>query len=335
MNHAIDTFTGIRPTADLTVANYIGAVQPLMEQEAEGQNASIFLAELHAATTDSPKSVLEHSVGLTRTLIASGIKGDIYSQRDVRDLVTQTEVSIRGLTTVARLLRLPTLKEKVTQSDNVENANLALAMYPAMMAADIILARPRQVPTGKDQKPHLEITNEFIRAFNREYDAELPEPQMREAASINVLSLDNSGRKMSKSIRKGAIFLDDTPEDARRKIMKAPTAPEPGEQLTAAIDNLTLIGSRLSSSSFDEVAQLGESVKQGERVTRQFKEGVADTVVAFLDELAERRDSITDADVKERLMKGHAWFRPIAEETLLYIDERQWGSALISLPELA
>jgi tryptophanyl-tRNA synthetase len=93
MRHAIDTFTGIRPTADLTVANYIGAVKPLLKQEARERegSSSIFLAELHAATTEDPSKIKSHSEQLVRTLLASGVKGEIYSQYDVKDLVAQAK----------------------------------------------------------------------------------------------------------------------------------------------------------------------------------------------------------------------------------------------------
>jgi tryptophanyl-tRNA synthetase len=327
MKHAMDTFTGIRPTADLTVANYIGAIQPLLEREKIGDSSSVFLAELHAATTTPPQEVIQHSLQLVRTLIASGINGEIFSQRDVKDLVSQAEVSIRGLTTVARLLRLPTLKEKVVHSDNVENANLALALYPVTMAADIILARPGEVPTGKDQQPHLEITKELIRAFNRTYGAELPEPMTRLEEPRHVLSLDNSGRKMSKTHPSGAIFLSDDENTARRKVMKSTTASEKGPALTRAVDNLALLGVRLSVNAERtiEIERLGEEVKEGKPLTKQFKEQVADNVVEFLTDFNERRTSVDDIQAKERLAKGHGWFRPIAEDTLAYMDEAQWS----------
>lgn len=328
MNYGVETFTGIRPTADLTVANYLGAVKPLLNKEAAGEQTSIFLAELHAATTTPPSDVREHSKTLTRTLMASGVEGEIYSQYDIRDLVSQTELSIRGLTSVARVLRLPTLKEKVTQSDNVETANVALAMYPMMMAADIILARPAFVPTGKDQKPHLEITNELIRSLNREYGTELPEPREVTSDPINILSLDHSGRKMSKTIPSGALYLDDDNDAIRRKIKKAPTASEPGAQMDTAIDNLTTIGVGLSVEDAQkrELETLGQRVKDGERVTGHFKELVGDVVVDFLTQLNEQRASVSDSDMKARLQQGHDLMRPIGQETLDHIEDHIWNS---------
>ncbi len=325
MRYALESFTGIRPTADLTVANYIGAIQPILDDEATGVTTAVFLAELHAGTTTDPRKVGKYSTELTRTLIASDVKGEIYSQYDVKDLVAQTEYAIRGLTTAARLLRLPTLKDQVVQSDNVETANAALVMYPLMMASDIILARPHTVPTGKDQKPHLEITNELIRATNRTYGTELPIPAQRETESINLLSLDNSGRKMSKSLPGGAVFLDDPADIARRKIMKAPTASEPGEQMDRAIDNLTMIAEGLNpdKDAFLSIQSLAQLVKDGSRVTKQFKTEVADTVTDFLAELADKRDNVSDEDVADRRAAGHEWFRPIATETLHHIDEHQ------------
>jgi len=327
MKYGIESFTGIRPTADLTVANYIGAVKPILDQETDGHDSAIFLAELHAATTNRPAEVMQHSHELTRTLIASGVRGEIYSQRDAQDLVSEVEMSLRGLTTVSRLLRLPTLKEKVQQSDNTENANVALAMYPMMMAADIVLARPAEVPTGKDQKPHLEITNELIRSFNREYDADLPEPQMREVTLPNILSLDASGRKMSKSYPKGAVFLNDVPEIGRRKIMKAVTASEPGPEMDVAIDNLLSIANGLSSDedALGEVAQIGEDIKSGERRMKEFKENIGDIVVGFLVDINDKRDSISDEEVRVRIAQGNEWFRPIGEETAAYVRDRYWN----------
>ncbi len=330
MKHGVDSLTGIRPTADLTIANYLGAVQPILQDEAEGRSGAVFLAELHAATTNEPREVLKFSHELTRTLIASGVQGEIYSQKDFADDVAAVEYSIRGLITAARLLRLPTLKEKIKQSDNPENANVSLMMYPVMMASDIILARPESVPTGKDQKPHLEITNELTRLFNSRYNAELPEPTARDQDPINILSLDGSGRKMSKSIPGGAIFLDDAPEVGHKKIMKTRTASEPGPDMDKAVDNLVVIAEGLGGQRFnDEIISLralSERVKAGEGVAGQFKSGVGDIVADFLQGINAARALVSDQEVRDRIAKGKTNFAPIAHETRGYMEAKQWSS---------
>lgn len=331
MKHAIDSFTGIRPTADLTVANYLGAVKPILDRESEypEDTSAVFLAEIHAATTNRPSEVIAHSFELTRTLIACGVQGEIYSQRSIEDLVMRAEVSLRGLVRVSELLRQPTLKDKIRSSDNPDSASVALAMYPVLMASDIVLARPSEVPTGKDQKGHLELTNVLIRRFNSEYNAELPEPTNREIEPVNVLSLDGSGRKMSKSIPTGAIYLDGSPEEAKRRVMRAVTASEPGAALDTSVDNLLYLGHNLHGTEYvedSELTDLAEAVKNGDRVTKQFKEAVAANVSGFIGEMQIQRDKISDHDVKERVRRGNNWIRPIADETAQYISDRYWDN---------
>lgn len=329
MRHGVDSLTGIRPTADLTVANYIGAVKPILEGEDRDESSVVFLAELHAATTSPPREVLGHSGELARTLIAAGVQSEIYSQREFEVEVATVEYAIRGLTTAARLLRLPTLKEKVMQSDQPENANMGLVMYPILMASDIILARPQHVPTGKDQRPHLEITNELIRAFNREYDAALPEPLPRAQEAMHILSLDGSGRKMSKSIPGGAVFLDDAPTVGHRKIMKAQTASEPGEAMDRSVDNLLVIAENLvdpdRATEIVSLQALAARTKQGERVAGEFKSHVGDIVADFLSKINAARAQVDDQEVAARIASGNKWFRPVAEDTARYVRQQQWG----------
>lgn len=331
MKHAIDTFTGIRPTADLTVANYLGAVQPIIDRERTYPNDSsaVFLAELHAATTDRPSEVRKHSLELTRTLIACGVSGEIYSQKSLESLVMKTELSLRALVRVSELLRQPTLKDKIRTSDNPETASVGLAMYPVLMASDIVLARPAEVPTGKDQKGHLELTNVLIRRFNSEYAGELPEPHNREIEPINVLSLDGSGRKMSKSIPGGAIYLDNSPSEASRKVMRAVTASEPGEDLTVAVDNLLFLGHNLRGESYvddKELTDMADAVKNGERVTKQFKEAVAVNVSGFIADMQKKRAIVTNDDVSDTISRGNNWIYPIAQDTAMHISDRYWSS---------
>lgn len=332
MNYAMESFTGIRPTADLTVANYIGALQPIINDEqrakVEGREvqSSVFVAESHAATTADPRDVARQSHELTRTLIALGYNGEIYSQWDIEDLVGQTEIAMRGLTTVARLLRLPTLKEKVGQSAEVESAPVSLAMYPMMMAADIVLARPEYVPTGKDQRPHIEITRELIRRHNKKFGTDLPLPKDKDVEPINIGSLGPDSGKMSKTEPNGAILLDETPEQAKRKIMKAFLAPEPGEVRNARVDNIVAVAHGLSlpgDTRFDEIVHLAGQVKDGFPASKDFKEGVAEIVGGFVIDLHDKRQSVSNSEVVARRESGHEYIRPIATATLRAIQTAQ------------
>ena len=332
MNYAVESFTGARPTADLTLGNYLGAIDPVLTREAAGEKTAIFLADLHAATTHDPRKVVGHSIELARTLIAADVQSEIYSQRDFTKEVMAVELAIRGLVSTARLLRLPTLKDKIKNNENLDNANTALLLYPVTMAADIILARPREVPTGKDQLPHLEITNEIIRKFNRAFDASLPAPAAREVEPVNIMSLDGSGTKMSKTLPRGAVFLSDTPDVAHKKIVRARTASGPGPEMNEAIDNMLAIALPLGRRGVDlavlsELTELGERVKQGEPGAGNFKGVVGDIVAAFLRDINERRESISDADVADRLARGREWFAPTASETAEYVESHFWGDA--------
>ncbi len=327
MEYGLNSLTGIRPTADLTVANYIGAIRPIIESEQQGDDTCVFIAELHAATTHPPAEVLGYSRELGRTLLASGIKGDIYSQKDTQDYVLSAEYMLRGLTTVNRLLRLPTLKDKVMGSDDTGTASVGLAMYPIMMASDIIIARPEKVPTGKDQLPHLEITKELIRSFNNTYNATLPEPVALDLTPPNILSLDGSGRKMSKSLPSGAIFLDDSVEVARKKVMRAVTATEPGTAMNVVVDNLTTIAENLNTQNADlsEFLTLGDEIKEGEKKMGVFKGIVAEVVGSFLSEMSDRRESVTDADVTNRLAAGRDRVCNLAKQTRTYMEDAYWS----------
>lgn len=326
IDHAMGSLTGVRPTADLTLGNYFGAIKPILDREKDAADSSaVFLAEMHATTTDSPRDVMHNSREVTRTLIACGVMSEIYSQKEFRDEVLAVQAAIMGLTSVTRLLRLPTLKDKVGSSNELSGANVALATYPMLMASDIILARPAQVPTGKDQLPHLEITNELTRSFNREFDAELPLPSAIGVDPPNVLSLDGEG-KMSKSRPKGAIYLSDTPKAASKKIMRATTAPEPGEQMDQNIGNLEFIGVNLPGPADAEAIRgLAGEVKAGKPAAGELKKLVAANVEAFIDDITMKRSGVSDADVRERLAQGNAWFRPAAEETVEYVDSKYWA----------
>ena len=329
MNYAVDKFTGVRPTADLTIANYLGAVSPVVnEKEAAGdQRDAVFVAELHAATTMDPQEIGKQAVELSRTYIASGFEGVIYSQLSVSDLVGRAELSLRGLVSVARLLRLPTLREKVKDSDDVATAKASLLMYPVMMSADIILARPQSVPTGKDQLPHIELARELVKLHNNKYSTELPVPALREDDPVHILSLDNSGRKMSKSQPQGAIFLDETPEQARKKIRRAVTASGPGIDMDRAVGNLVNIGVMLGGTgdAVCDTRDLGEQCKQGKPKMGELKGLVGDAVADFISDHRDRRNDVSDSAVEDRLVQGGETMRSIAEDTLVHIESSQWG----------
>jgi tryptophanyl-tRNA synthetase len=320
MQYKVELLTGIRPTGDLTVANYLGAVPPIVELQARGVSPVVFVADLHAITDKEPSAVRQHIHGVVADYIALGIdpqKTKIYLQSKIAGEVTTFTTFLARLVSVAELLRVPTLKDKLKNNVRPETANALLLLYPVMMAADILLNRAEKVAVGEDQLPHMEVTCLLARKFNKRYGELFPIPQVLQVKSLRILSLRGEG-KMSKTNPSGAIFLTDDAKTVANKIKAAETAFQGvmNERLESHI--LIAKGLAKTRSERDEVDAIIEAHKSGKPVMSQFKQMLTRIVQNFTEEFQAKRAEITrdPSYISSVLEEGAKVARENAIETL-------------------
>jgi tryptophanyl-tRNA synthetase len=326
--YACDTFTGIRASdSRLTVANYIGGISPIVTAQGEQSSAEherplLFIADMHAFTDQDPRSIAENRVSILETYLALGVNPestDIFVQSQIAPQVLRMTAALGRFMTINQIERVPTLKDKVT---NPKLANMLLAQYPLLMAADIILQRPRVVPTGLDQKAHVEVTRDLVGKINSRATFDLlPEPDTKEQVPVNIQALKGPG-KMSKTDPTKAIFLDDSPDEVATKIRKAQTAPT-GESSDHLL-SLMRIGTDLSAGEAkNDLDALYTEHLAGRPVTSAIKELITGVVVDFTENYQRRRSEIA-ADpgyVRSAVDAGAARAARTANETLVSLDE--------------
>lgn len=284
--------TGIRPTSNLTIANYIGAIMPILVFQEEGLRPYVFVADIHALTDNEPE-VLKYGDEILIDLLAAGVdpsKTIIYKQSSIANEIGVLTLLLARHVSVAELLRLPTLKEKV-KTESVENANALLMMYPVMMTADILIQRASIIPVGKDQVSHIEIARKIARRFNKEIIDIFPEPSTHIMDTVKILSLRDDS-KMSKSIPEDAIFLTDTPEQVKVKIKRAQTAIA-GVMSENLKSHITLIKSICNDTILlKEIDSIINDHMNGLNVMGDFKKIFTEIVINFLFNFQSKREEI-------------------------------------------
>ena len=245
--------SGIRSTGNLHLGNYFGAMINFLKMQREN-NCFFFIADYHALTTHPKPDDLHGNIKqVLAEYLACGIDPEIatvFVQSDVPE-VTELYLLLNMNAYVGELQRTSSFKEKVRQQP--DNINAGLLTYPVLMAADIIIHMANKVPVGKDQEQHLEITRRFARRFNTMYGVEyFPEPDAYNFGKklLKIPGLDGTG-KMGKSEGNG-IFLADTPQEIRKKVMRAVTdaGPQtPGEKPSEPVKNLFAIMNVVSDHS--------------------------------------------------------------------------------------
>ena len=236
--------SGIRPTGNLHLGNYFGALRNFISMQNE-HNCYFFIADYHSLTTHPTPADLHGNVRqILVEYLAAGLdpeKSTLYVQSDVPE-INELYLFLNMNAYIGELERCTSFKDKIRQQPN--NVNAGLLTYPTLMAADILIHRATKVPVGKDQEQHLEMTRTFGNRFNRLYNVDyFPEPQAFNFGQelVKIPGLNGSG-KMGKSEGEGnAIFLADEPEDIRKKVMKAVTdagPTEPNQVKPEAIENI-------------------------------------------------------------------------------------------------
>jgi len=224
-------FSGIQPTGNLHLGNYLGAIRNWVALQSEYE--CIFcIVDLHALTQPQDPAELRVSTReVTAAYIAAGIDPERCTIFNQSMVPAHTELAwlLGCLTPLGWLNRMTQFKERA--GSNREMAGLGLYAYPVLMAADILVYKATHVPVGEDQKQHLELARDIAGAFNRRYDREffpLPEPQIF-GATTRVMSLRDGTKKMSKSDTSdySRINMTDDADTITLKIRRAKTDPEP------------------------------------------------------------------------------------------------------------
>jgi tryptophanyl-tRNA synthetase len=312
--------SGIRPTGNLHLGNYFGALRNFTKMQHE-HCCYFFIADLHSLTTH-PKSVGFHEnvKNVLAEYLAAGLDPDVatlYIQSDVPE-IPELYVLLNMLAYQGELERTTSFKDKVRK--HVDNVNAGLLTYPVLMAADILIHRSHKVPVGKDQEQHLEMTRTFARRFNNLYDVNVfPEPTAFNFGNelVKIPGLDGSS-KMGKSEDNG-IFLVDDEKTVHRKVMRAVTdsgPTQPDSEMSDPIKNIFTILEVVSSP--DTVACFRKqyancSIRYGD-LKKQLAADIWKTIAPIHERIAEIK---ADSDYLRKVAAcGAAKARESAQATL-------------------
>src|SRR4051794_6647667 len=247
--------SGIRPTGYLHLGNYFGAIKNYVRMQEEFE-CFFMVADLHSLTTHPDTKELKQNVHrVLAENIACGLDPDkvaLYCQSHIYE-TSELYLYLNMMAYVGELEKTTTFKEKVRQQP--DNVNAGLLTYPVLQTADIILHRASLVPVGKDQEQHLEMARNFVKRFNHRYGDVFPEPRAfnYNMQLVKVPSLDGAG-KMSKSANQMAtLYLADSDEQIRKKVMKAKTDTGPTEMNSAKPDYIENIFLLLKLVSMQQV----------------------------------------------------------------------------------
>jgi tryptophanyl-tRNA synthetase len=284
--------SGIRPTGDLHLGNYFGALKNFVKMQDEF-NCYFFVADYHSLTTHpNPTDLRKNTRRVLANYIAAGLdpkKCALYIQSDVQE-VAELYLFLNMNAYLGELERSVTFKDKARQQPN--NVNAGLLTYPVLQAADILIHKADFVPVGKDQEQHLEMARTLGNRFNHLYQTDyFSEPQAYNFGEnlVKIPGLDGSG-KMGKSEGEGStVFLSEDPENIRKKVMKAVTdsgPTEPNQEKPEAIQNifqLMSIVSKPDTLEFFENAYNTCQIRYGD-----MKKQLAEDMILFTAPFRER-----------------------------------------------
>ena len=299
--------SGIQPTGQLTLGNYIGALKHIKNFQAKGE-CFIFIADLHALTLPIDPQVLKNnSRSLAAYYLASGLdpkKCTLFLQSDV-SAHAELNTILQNYLYMGELSRMTQFKDKSKKMKDT-GIGLGLFAYPVLMTADILLYDANIVPVGADQVQHVELTRDLVNRFNKRYGDILVMPKAEiSKVGKKIMSLIDPSRKMSKSEPKGSIYLTDTPDIIRKKIMSAVT--DSGAEVKydvinkPGISNLLTIYASMKNISVEEAEKKFTNSRYGD-----FKKAVAEAVIDELIPFQKRFNDILNSTLVEDTLKEGA-----------------------------
>ena len=298
--------SGIKPSGDLTLGSYLGAIKNWAER-AEEYDCFYFMADLHAITVrQNPADLRRRTLEQLAQYIACGLdpeKNTLFIQSHVRQHAELGWV-LQCYSMFGELSRMTQFKDK--SAKNADNINGGLFTYPSLMAGDILLYQPDLVPVGEDQKQHVELCHTIARRFNGIYGDvfKIPEPYVPKVGA-RIMSLTNPTAKMSKSENEdtGRVLVMDSPEVIMKQFKRAITDSDTencvryDKENKPGVANLMTIYSACTGKSFEEIESEFTGLGYG-----AFKPKVGEAVVEMLRPIREESN---------RIMKDKAYLESV------------------------
>ena len=323
-------FSGVQPTGNLHLGNYLGAIKNFVSLQRE--NSCMYcIVDLHAITTfQKPDELRNNIYETTAGFLASGIKVDksvIFNQSSVSGHAELAWI-LNCVSRLGWLNRMTQFKDKAGKDK--EKASVGLYIYPNLMAADILLYRATHVPVGADQKQHLELSRDIAQKFNNDFNAKeffpLPEPLIQKNIS-RVMSLRDGTKKMSKSEESdySRINLKDSPDEITKKIKKAKSdseeIPDNLKSLEDKPESLNLINifAEISKNSLENVLN-----EMSGKEYSFLKTKLADLLISEITPVGKeiKKLLVDRSHLEEILKKGREKANFIAEENIKNIREK-------------
>jgi tryptophanyl-tRNA synthetase len=328
-------FSGIQPTGNLHLGNYLGAIRNWVALQADF-DCLFCIVDLHAITVYQEPAGLRRKIEEIAALyLAAGIDPKQSAVMVQSAVPAHAELAwmLTCVTSVGWLERMTQYKAKSAKQEQIGDG---LLQYPVLMAADILLYQAAIVPVGEDQAQHLELTRDIAERFNSLYGETFVVPKTSlPAIGARVMGLDDPTVKMSKSAAGAghAVALLDPPETARKAIMRATTDSQPGvdfERLGPGVENLLAIFQGFSEWSAEQMRGHFEGMRYGE-----LKKQVAEMVIAHLVPFQKRyREIVSEPGYVARVLRESAErVKPIADSTVELVKERM--GLYTAAPDLA
>lgn len=320
-------FSGVQPTGNLHIGNYIGAFRNWVAMQ-EDYDCIYCVVDLHAMTVPyDPAMFHAERIALAKSIIASGVDPDrslLYFQSQVPQHAELAWI-LSTMTGIGQLERMTQFKEKADRAGQ----NLGLLSYPVLMAADIVLHKANAVPVGDDQTQHLELTRDLVERFNSRFGDEFPMPErITPEIGARVMSLQDPTAKMSKSDPSEAsrILLTDPPDVILKKVKSAVT--DSGREVSydweekAGISNLLELFSVFADRSIDSLVSEYHDAGYG-----AFKIAVAEAVIDALTPIRQRINGLEDEEISRIMQRGALDARQRAEREMISVRRKVGLSA--------
>ncbi len=303
--------SGIQPTGEMHIGNYLGAVKNWVDLQNDAQyDRFFFIPDWHSMTIDYEPATKQRLIkNLVRDLLALGIdpkKSTLFVQSHIPEHL-ELCWNFLTVTPMSELEKMTQFKDKAAK--HVENVNVGLFTYPVLMAADILMYKSMIVPAGEDQVQHVELARVIAKKFNNKFGTTFPEPKAMLTEVPRVMSLTESNKKMSKSGGdKSCVFVADSPDIIATKIRKAVTDEQGVQNLLELV--------KLFDVSTLTYAHLKKDFDAGALKNVELKDTLAELIAAAFADFRNRKEEISDAEVAAVLETGRARARAIAQQTM-------------------